>query len=100
MVHNSASSLLEALPIDRQLQLAVATRKPAGVARHFAGHVGQFYDRERFDALARRTRDLYAAADPAAGACFQGRLDRRLRDRDREPVHWGVGAPAAASQGR
>ena len=99
MLRNPAVSLLEALPIDRQLQLAVATRTPAGVARHFAGHVGQFYDRERFDALARRTHDLYAATDPSAGACFQGRLDRRLRDRDREPVRWDVGAPAAASEG-
>ena len=94
MPRTQAVTVLEALPLDRQLELAVRTKKPAGVARHFAAHAGQFYDRERFDRLARETRALYATADPAAAACFQSRLDRRLRDRDREPVRWDV-APAA-----
>ena len=100
MSRTQAVTLLEALPLGRQLELAVRTKKPAGVARHFAAHAGQFYDRERFDRLAREARALYAAADPVAAACFQSGLDRRLRDRDREPVRWDVAAPAAASEGR
>jgi hypothetical protein len=99
MPRTQAVTLLECLPLGRQLELAVRTKKPAGVARHFAAHAGQFYDRERFDRLARETRALYATTDPAAAACFQSRLDRRLRDRDREPVRWDV-APAAAADGR
>ncbi len=46
-------TLYETLPLERRLQLAVRTNSPARLARAFAGHAGQFYDRDGFDRLAR-----------------------------------------------
>ena len=46
-------TLYEALPLERQLQLAVRTNSPARLAQAFAAHAGQFYDRAGFDRLAR-----------------------------------------------
>jgi hypothetical protein len=80
--------LHETLPLEQRLQLAVRVNSPARLARAFAAHSGQFYDRSGFDRLAREARALYAALDPWDGAVFRDRLDRRLRDRDRAPVAW------------
>ena len=82
--------LRETLPLEQQLQLAVRTNSPARLARAFAAHSGQFYDRRAFDQLARETRALYEALASSEGATFRDRLDRRLRDRDRAPVVWGT----------
>jgi hypothetical protein len=84
--------LYETQSLQRQLELAVRTKGPEHVARLFAGHVGQFYDRVRFDALAREVRGLYAAHRPADGDAFRERLDRDLHGRYREPVDWRPGA--------
>ena len=89
------AKLYEALPPTRQLEVAVFTTSPAGLARTFAAYVGQFYDRSAFDALARRVSELYAARSPAVAQAFRAGLDRRLRERDRMPVTW---LPAAASR--
>jgi hypothetical protein len=60
------------------------------MARTFAAHAGVIYDREAFDALARRVRELYAARSGEAARAFRRRLDRRLYDRYHEPVVWDV----------
>jgi len=79
----------------QQLTLAVQTKSPSRLAQSFAAHVGQFYDRSAFDALARRTRDLYAADSPERALAFQSRLNRRLYDRFHDPVAWNVAPPAS-----
>src|SRR5207249_7459538 len=90
-------TLYEALPLERQLRLAVRTNSPARLAQAFAAHAGQFYDRAGFDRLAREAEALYEARGPAEGATFRDRLDRRLRDRAREPVAWGLASPDRAA---
>ncbi len=78
----------EMLTITEQLALAVRAYGPAHVARHFAAHVGQFYRRRDFDALARRTSALYEARGDAEARRFRLRLDQRLSDRHHSPVRW------------
>jgi hypothetical protein len=87
------AKLYETLPAERRLEVAVLATGPAGLARTFASYCGQFYDRSEFDALARRASDLYAFRSAADAGTFRARLDRRLCDRYRAPVAWGVGAP-------
>ena len=89
--------LYEALPLTRQLEIAVQVTGPTGLARTFAAYAGQFYDRGAFDALARRVSELYAARNPAVAHDFQTCLDRRLRERDRAPVAWRSAAAAQAA---
>lgn len=84
--------LYETVTLERQLALAVRTNSPARLARAFAAHAGQFYDRERFDALAREAGALYGARDPDAADAFRARLDRRLLERARPPVAWDAAA--------
>jgi hypothetical protein len=87
--------LCETLPTARLLEVAVRTTGPAGMARAFAAQAGVIYDREAFDALARRVRDLYAARSGEAARTFRSRLDRRLYDRYHDPVAWEVAPPPA-----
>jgi hypothetical protein len=44
-------SLYETLPLQQQLTCAVRAATPDALARAFAAHSGQFYDRGAFDAL-------------------------------------------------
>lgn len=81
-------NLYEALPRERQLALAVRARRPAELARLFAAHAGQFYDRAAFDALAREIHALYALESDDYAQHFRRRLDRQLRDRHHAPVGW------------
>ena len=81
----------ESLTIAEQLALAVLAHPPGHVARHFAAHVGQFYRRGDFDALARRASALYETRSDADAWRFRARLDQRLADRHREPVRWELG---------
>ena len=82
------AKLYETLPLTRQLEIAVRTTGPTGLARTFAAYVGQFYDRSAFDALARGVSELYAAQSPTIAQAFRACLDRRLYERDRAPVAW------------
>ena len=79
--------LYEILSPARQLELAVQAKSPTQLARTFAAFVGQFYDREAFDALARQVNDLY---DADRASTFRSQLDRRLCDRYHAPVTWVV----------
>ncbi|HZS00051.1 MAG TPA: hypothetical protein VFE37_15160 [Chloroflexota bacterium] len=88
------ATLYETLPATQQLVLAVQARTPSQLAQTFAAFVGQFYDREAFDALARQVNGLY---DAERGGCFRAQLDRRLHDRYHAPVAWDVG-PASADR--
>ena len=90
------AKLYEALPLGRQLEMAVRTNPPFRLAQTFASYEGQFYDRARFDALAREVGALYDAGSPADGDAFRARLDRRLADRYRAPVPWGAPRDRAA----
>lgn len=76
------------LTTTEQLRLAVRMQSPATLARLFAAHAGQFYDRGRFDALARAAHNLYAAAGDEEARQFRRRLDRRLCERNDAPVAW------------
>ena len=76
----------------RQLELAVQTKTPVQLARTFAAFVGQFYEREAFDALAREVHGLY---DADRAGTFRSQLDRRLHDRYHAPVAWDVAPPGA-----
>ena len=78
----------------RQLEFAVQVKSPAQLAQTFAAFVGQFYDREAFDALARQVSDLY---DAERASTFRSQLDRRLYDRYHAPVAWEV-APQPVDQ--
>jgi hypothetical protein len=77
----------ETLPPTRRLELAVRVSTPTRLARTFAEFVGQFYDRQDFDLLARRVSELY---DPARASTFRAQLDRRLYDRYHGAVAWEV----------
>ena len=59
------------------------------LARLFAAHAGQFYDRAAFDALAREIHALYAQESDDHAEHFRRRLDRQLRDRHHAPIVWG-----------
>ncbi|HZR98673.1 MAG TPA: hypothetical protein VFE37_08205 [Chloroflexota bacterium] len=87
-------TLYETLPPTQQLAVAVQARTPSQLAQTFAAFVGQFYDREAFDALARQVNDLY---DAERAGRFRSQLDRRLHDRYHAPVAWDVG-PASADR--
>jgi hypothetical protein len=82
------ASLFDALPLEQRLALAVHSNRPRSLARAFAQHAGQFYDRGGFDRLAREARALYAARSPADGETFRDGLDAQLSDRARPPVSW------------
>jgi hypothetical protein len=84
--------LQQSLPRAQQLELAVQTRNPAGLAQTFAAYVGQFYDRTDFDALAREVHDLYRTVSAENAIAFRLRLDRRLCDRYHAPVAWDTAA--------
>ena len=86
--------LYETLAPARQLEFAVRAKTPSQLAQTFAAYVGQFYDRDAFDALARQVRDLY---DAERAGTFRSQLDRRLCDRYHAPVAWEV-APLAADR--
>jgi hypothetical protein len=86
--------IYESLAPARQLELAVQTKSPIQLARTFAAFVGQFYDREAFDALARQVSDLY---DRERAGAFRSQLDRRLCDRYHAPVSWDI-APTGADR--
>lgn len=88
--------LYEALPRERQLALAVRARHPAELARLFAAHAGQFYDRAAFDDLAREVHALYAQESDDYAHRFRSRLDRQLRDRHHAPIGWDLAADARA----
>jgi hypothetical protein len=87
--------IYETLSPARQLELAVQTKEPAGLARTFAAFVGQFYDRSEFDALARQVHELYLGVSAERARRFRARLDRRLCDRYHAPVAWDVGSAEA-----
>jgi hypothetical protein len=89
--------LYETLAPARQLELAVRAKTPIQLAQTFAAYVGQFYDREAFDALARQVADLYDAAGTDGAGTFRWQLDRRLCERSRPPVTWDV-APARSDR--
>ena len=91
------AKLYETLPLTRQLEIAVRTTSPVGLARTFAAFVGQFYDRSGFDTLARQVSDLYDVDSAERARNFRAQLDRRLYDRYHAPVAWDV-APSAADQ--
>jgi hypothetical protein len=74
-------------------ELAIQTIPPARLAQVFAANVGQIYDRQEFDGVARQLRDLYVQDAPECAADFQARLDRRLYDRYHAPVAWEVTSP-------
>lgn len=80
--------LSDSLTPTLHLELATYTRRPSFLARVFADHAGQFYDRSDFDALARQVSDLYASRDAEDACCFRSRLDLRLHDRYYAPVIW------------
>lgn len=88
--------LYEVLPRERQLALAVRARRPAELARLFAAHAGQFYDRAAFDDLAREVHALYAQESDDNADHFRRRLDRQLRDHHHAPVGWDVGPDGRA----
>lgn len=81
-------TLAELLPQDQRLALAVSAKSPVTLAQTFAAHVGQFYDRTAFDALARQVADLYADDNAEHADRFRRQLDRRLSDSYRAPVAW------------
>lgn len=89
--------ILETLTLAEQLELAVLTKSPTYLARVFASHAGQFYDRSDFDALARQARDLYAADSVERATLFRARLDRRLHDRYHTAVTWNVASYSDAT---
>ena len=74
----------------QRLALAVAAKRPAVLAQTFAAHVGQFYDRTAFDALAREAAALYADDNAEDADRFRAQLDRRLWERQRTPIVWEV----------
>ena len=84
------TQIFEALSPYQQLELAVRTTSPIQIARTFASHAGQFYDRSSFDTLARQVHDLYAESSSERAERFRSQLDRRLCDRSYDPVEWDV----------
>ena len=82
--------LHDLLPPAQRLALAVRSQPPTFLARAFAAHAGQFYDRDAFDTLAREVSHLYAARNPEDASRFRQRLNRRLYDRYHSPVAWDV----------
>jgi len=84
--------IYDSMPATQHLAIAVCFKAPTQLALAFAAQVGQFYDRTEFDALARRTSDLYAIQNPEDANLFRTRLDRRLYDRYHTPVTWHVSA--------
>jgi hypothetical protein len=87
--------LYEVLSPENQYRAAVQANGPEHVARSFAEHVGQFYDRADYDALARRFSDLYAHRSVEDALTFQAGLNRRLCDRHHAPVAWEVAGGVA-----
>jgi hypothetical protein len=65
---------------------------PGPMAGVFAGFIGQFYDRDDFDDLARRAWRLYAEQSLAEAWLFREELDERLYRRYQEPVAWEAAA--------
>jgi len=89
--------LSDSLPTRARWELAVQAIPPASLAQSFASHVGQFFDRQEFDALARQVSDLYDQNTPECAERFRERLDRRLYDRYHDPVIWNVVPSTAAA---
>lgn len=80
--------LSETLPLETRLSLALIAYSPAHVAGCFGRMVGQFYDRESFDGLARAAAALYDKHSARNAARFRGRLDQLLAERDEQPIDW------------
>ena len=80
--------LSDSLTPTLHLELAIHTKGPSFLARVFADHAGQFYNRSDFDALARQVSDLYASRDAEDACSFRSRLNHRLYDRYHAPVIW------------
>ena len=89
--------LSDSLPTRARWDLAVQAIPPASLAQSFAAHIGQFYDRQDFDALARQVSDLYDRDAPAHAERFRDRLDRRLHDGYHAPVTWDLVPSSAAA---
>lgn len=87
------AQLYEMLPRATQLELALQAQGPARLARIFAQFAGQFYCRNEFDTLARQVSDLYDLQEPARADSFRSQLDRRLCERDHQPVRWDIEPP-------
>jgi hypothetical protein len=87
----------DCLPPRARWELAVQAIPPARLAQSFAASVGTFYDRQDFDALARRVSTLYDQNAPERAERFRERLDRRLYDRYHDPVAWDLKPSSAAA---
>ena len=85
--------LHEMLSRATRLELALQAQSPARLARTFAQFAGQFYCRNEFDTLARQVSDLYDLQQPERADSFRSQLDRRLCERDHQPVRWEVEPP-------
>jgi hypothetical protein len=82
------------LPRVTQLELALQTQNPGSLARTFAGFVGTFYCRSDFDSLAREVSELLRLQHPDQAGAFRLQLDRRLCERQHDPVRWEIDLPA------
>lgn len=89
--------VFETLSPDQRLEAAVQVKTPYQLARSLATFVGQFYDREDFDALARQVSGLY---DVNGADRFRTQLNRRLYDRFHAPVAWETTSDAPEPAGR
>jgi hypothetical protein len=89
--------LSDSLPTRARWELAVQAIPPASLAQSFASHVGQFFDRQEFDALARQVSDLYDQSTPERAERFRERLDRRLYDGYHAPVTWDLVPSSSAA---
>ena len=87
------AQLYEMLPRVTRLELALRAQSPARLARTFAQFAGQFYCRNEFDTLARQVSALYDLQHPEQAGFFRSQLDRRLCERDHQPVRWDIDLP-------
>ena len=87
------AQLHEMLSRATRLELALQAQSPARLARTFAQFAGQFYCRNEFDTLARQVSALYDLQQPERADSFRSQLDRRLCERDHQPVRWDVDLP-------
>ena len=73
--------------LTKRWQLAVE-HAPAHLARCFAESEGDFYDRDKYDALAQCVFEALLNDESARAWEFRGLLDQRLYDRYKPPVRW------------
>ncbi len=74
--------------IQSRFEEAARRFTPEWVAWHFGDQIGQFYDRERFDDLARLVRDFYAERDKRAAKLFRQLVDEYVTDRGYPRGNW------------